>query len=86
MAASVRLLPAITRSSTKLLSDAYQCQMQVANVKPNAVCMDQEKSGSSTLQKQTICYTVGLAVRIFPATMRTFTKDAVLSEQGRGVA
>ena len=28
----------------------------------------------------------GLAVRIFPATMRTFTKDTALSEQGRGAA
>jgi len=29
---------------------------------------------------------VGLAVRIFPATMQTFTKDTALSEQGRGTA
>ena len=28
----------------------------------------------------------GLAVQIFPATMRTFTKDKALSEQGRGTA
>ena len=35
--------------------------------------------------KKDICYTVELAVRIFPATMRTFTKDTALSEQGRGV-
>ena len=50
--------------------------------------MDEEKSGSSTLQKKMICYTVGLAVRIFPATMRAFTKDTVLSgaRQGRGMA
>ena len=48
--------------------------------------MDEEKSGSSTLQKKTTCYTVGLAVRIFPATMRIFTKDTALSEQGRGAA
>ena len=34
--------------------------------------------------KKTICYTDALAVRIFPATMRTFTKDTALSEQGRG--
>jgi hypothetical protein len=33
------------------------------------------KSGSSTLQKKTICKTAGLAVQIFPATTRTFTKD-----------
>ena len=50
--ARVRLLPAIMRSSTKFLSDAYQSQMQVASVKPNTVCMDEEKSGSSTLQKR----------------------------------
>ena len=50
--ARVRLLPATTRSSTKLLSDAYQSHMQVASVKPNTVCMDEEKSGSSTLQKR----------------------------------
>ena len=36
--------------------------------------------------KKDDCYTVGLAVRIFPATMRTFTKDTALSEQGRGAA
>ena len=37
LTASVRLLPAITRSSTKLLSEAYQSQMQVASVKPNTI-------------------------------------------------
>jgi len=84
--ARFRLLLATTRSSTKLLSDAYQSQMQGASVKPNTVCMDEEKCGSSTLQKKTICYTAGLAVRIFPATMWTFTKDMALSEQGRGAA
>ena len=78
LTASVRLLPAITRSSTKLLSDVYQSQMQVASVKPNIVT-DEEKSGSSTLQKDVL-----LPFRIFPATMRIFTKDAALSEQGRG--
>jgi hypothetical protein len=36
--ASIRLLPAITRSSTKFLSDAYQTQMQVAGVIPNTDC------------------------------------------------
>ena len=46
--------------------------------------MDEEKSGSSTLQKKTICYSVGLAVRIFPATMRTFTKDTALWESRAG--
>ena len=50
--AGVRLLPASTRSSKKLLSNAYQSQKQVASVKPNTVFMDEEKSGSSTLQKR----------------------------------
>jgi len=63
--AGVRLLPATTRSSKKLLSDAYQSQMQVASVKPNTAFMDEEKSGSSTLQKKAICYTVGPAVGYF---------------------
>jgi len=63
----------------RLLSEAYQSSSQRSI--PTTV-----KSGSSTLQKKTICSTVGLAVRIFPATTRTFTKDTVLSEQGRGVA
>ena len=33
-----------------------------------------------------ICYNVGLAVRIFPATLRTFTKYTALLEHGRGTA
>ena len=37
-------------------------------------------------KKKKICYTVGLAIRIFPATMWTFTKDTALWEQGRGAA
>jgi len=48
----IRLLPATTRSSTKLLSDEYQSQMEVASVKPNTVCMDEEKNDSSRLQKR----------------------------------
>ena len=36
----------------RLLSDAYQSQMQVASVKPNTVCHGRGKSGSSTLQKR----------------------------------
>jgi len=36
----------------RLLTEAYQSQMQVASVKPNNIVMDKEKSGSSTLQKR----------------------------------
>jgi len=85
LTASVRFLPAITRSSTKL-SEAYhlRCRWSVWNQTP--FVMDEDNSDGCTLQKKTICYTVGLAVRIFPATMRTFTKDTALSEQGRSAA
>ena len=61
-----------------------RCRWPVWNQTP--FVMDEENSGSSTLQKKMISYTVGPAVRIFPATMRTFTKDTALSEQGRGAA
>jgi hypothetical protein len=71
-----RLPRGVTR---RLLSEAYQSSSQRSI--PTAV-----KSGNSTLQKKTICLTVGLAVRIFPATTRTFTKDTALSEQGRVAA
>jgi hypothetical protein len=63
----------------RLLSEAYQSSPQRSI--PTTV-----KSGSGTLQKKTICWTAGLAVRLFPATTRTFTKDTALSEQGRGAA
>ena len=43
------------------------------------------KSGSSILQKYAVLI-AGLAVRIFPATTRTFTKDTALSEHGRRAA
>ena len=62
----------------------FRCRLPVWNQTP--FFMDEEKSGSSTLQKKTICYTVGLAVRTFPAIMRTFTKDTALSKQGSGAA
>ena len=61
-----------------------RCRWPMWNQTP--FVMDEEKSGSSTLQKKTICYTVGLAVRIFPATMPTSTKDTALSEQDRDAA
>jgi hypothetical protein len=57
----------------RLFSDAYQSSSQRSI--PTTV-----KSGSSTLQKKR------LAVRVFPATTRTFTKDTALSEQGRDAA
>ena len=86
LTASVQVLPAITRSSTKLLSDAYQSQMQVASVKQNTVYHEWGKRVVAAHYKKDDLLHVGLAVRIFPVTMRTFTKDTALSEQGRGAA
>jgi hypothetical protein len=51
----VLLLPATTRSSTKVV-----------------------------IRSIPFCWTVGLAVRIFPATTLTFTKETALSENDRG--
>jgi len=82
--ARVRLLPATTRSSTKVrripVSDAGgQCETKhrLSRARKRVVAAH---------YKKTICYTVGLVVRIFPAIMRTFMKDTALSEQGRGAA
>ena len=81
--ARVRLLPATTRSYTKFLSVAYQSQMQVASVKPNTVCHGRGKGWQQHTTKKDDLLHRGLAVRIFPATIRTFTKDTALSEKGR---
>ena len=70
----------------RLLSDAYKSQMKVASVKPNTVCHGRGKEWQRYTTKKTICYTVGLAVRIVPTIMRTFTKDTALSEHGRDAA
>jgi hypothetical protein len=61
-----------------------RCRWPVWNQAP--FVRDKEKSGSSTQQKRPSVNTVGLAVQIFPAATRTFTKDTALSEQGRGTA
>ena len=76
----------VSRSSYQTHTNC-RCRWPVSNQTP--FVMDKEKSGSSTLQKKkTMCYTVGLAVRIFPATIRTFTKDTgtVGAWQGRCMA
>ena len=83
LTACVRLLPATTRSSTKVvirripISDAGgQCETK------HRLSWTRKRVVATHYKKDT----VGLAVRIFPATMRTFTKDKALSEQGRGAA
>ena len=83
--ARVRLLPANTRGSTKVIrrmpiSDAggqFETKRRLSWTR---------KRVAETHYKKTLCSSVGEAVRIFPATMRTSTKDTALSEQGRGAA
>jgi hypothetical protein len=77
--ARVRLLPATTRSSTKIFIRS------ISNLLTTIHTYDCKEWYQHTTKK-TICQTVGLAVRIFPATTRTYTKDTALLEQGRGTA
>ena len=62
------------RVPQRFLSEAYQSSSQWSI--PTTL-----KSGSSTLQKRRSVKTVGLAVRIFPATTWTLTKDTALSSR-----
>jgi hypothetical protein len=61
---------------------SLKCRWPLCNQTP--FVMDEEKSGSRTLQKRQLHYWT--RIRIFPAIMRTFTKDTALSEKDRGVA
>ena len=86
LTASVGLHPAITRSSTKLLSEAYQSQMQSGQCETkHRLSWTRKRLVAAHYKKDDLlhCWT---SSRIFPATMRTFTKDTALSEQGRGAA
>ena len=78
-----RLPRRVPRSSYQMHTN-LRCRWPVWNQTP--FVMDEEKSGSSTLQKKDDLLHCGLAVRIFPATMQTCTKDTALSEQGRVAA
>jgi hypothetical protein len=57
-----------------------------------ATCQCSASSGyhaefhKASYQKHTDLLTVGLAVRIFPATTQTFMNNTALSENGRGMA
>ena len=83
--ARVRLLPATTRSSTKVIrripisGAGGQCETK------HRLSWTRKRVVAAHYKKDD-CYTIGLAVRIFPATMQTFTKDTALSEQGWGAA
>jgi hypothetical protein len=84
LTASFRLLPATTWSSTKVvitripISDAGgKCETKhpLSWTRKGVIAAHYKKDD-----------TVGLAVLIFPATMRTFTKVTALSGHGRGAA
>ena len=84
--ARVQLLPSTSRSSTKVVirripvSDAGgQCETK------HRLSWTRKRVVAAHYKKDDLV-TVGLAVWIFPATMRTFTKDTALSKQGRGAA
>ena len=81
-----RLLPATTRSSTKVVIRRIPISAAAGQCETKQRLLWTRKRVVAAHYKKTICYTVGLAVRIFPATMRTFTKDTALSEHGRGAA
>ena len=84
--ARVRLLPATTRSSTKVvigsipISDAggrCETKQRLSWTRKRVVTAHYKKGDLLN------CWTT---VRIFPATIRTFTKNTTLSEHGRGAA
>jgi hypothetical protein len=64
------------------------CRPETAYGRPARVRLLHATTRISTkvIRSISIRYTVGLAVRIFPATTRTFTKDTTLSENGRDAA
>ena len=86
--ARIRLLPATTRSYTRIVISSItisaaggQCEikLRLSWTRKRVIAAHYKKKKDELL-------TVGLAVRIFSATTRTFTKDTALSEHGRGVA
>jgi hypothetical protein len=86
--APIRLLPAATRRSTKVvirtpISDAAgQCETKrLLWTRKRVVAAHYKKK-----KKRDDMLNCWIAVRIFSATMRTSTKDTVLSEHGRGAA
>ena len=84
--ARVRLLQAITRSSTEVVIRRIRISEAGGQCETKYRLSWTRKGAVAAHYKKKICYTVGLTVRIFPATMRTFTKDTALSERGRGAA
>ena len=84
--ARFRLLPATKRSSTKVVIRRIPVSYAGGQFETKHRLSWKRKRVIVAHYKKTICYTVGLAVRIFPATMRNYTKDMALSEQGSGAA
>jgi len=82
--ARFRLLPATRRSSTKVIIRRIPVSDAGSQCETKHRLSWTRKRVVAAHYKKTVSFTVGLAVRTFPAIMRTFTKDTALSEQGRG--
>ena len=84
LSARIRLLPATTRSSTKIISIPISDAGGQSETKQRLSWT--RKKVVAAHYKKTICWTIELAARIFSATARTFTKDTALSEHCRCAA
>ena len=84
--ARVRLIQATMRSFTKVVHRSVPISDAGGQCETKHRLSWTKKRMVAAHYKKTISYTVGLAVRIFPATMRTLTKDTALSEHGWGAA
>jgi hypothetical protein len=79
--ARVRLLLATTQSSTKTVIRSIQILLTMIHTYD---CKEWQQH--TTKKKRRCVKLLRLAVRIFPASTRTFTKNTALSERGRGAA
>jgi hypothetical protein len=83
--ARVRLPPATTRSSTKVIRSIPISDAGGQFETKRRLSWTRKRVGAAQYKKDDLL-NFGLAVRISPATMRIFTKDTALSEHGRGAA
>ena len=84
--ARVRLLPATTRCFTKVVTRSISISDASGQCENKQRWSWTRKRVAAAHYKKDDLSNCWLAVRIFPATMRTFTKDTALSEHGRGAA
>ena len=85
--ARVRFLPAITRSSTKLLSDAYQSQMQVASLEKKPFAWTRKRLEAAHYKKDDLlhCRTSSSDISGYHSDIHE-RHGTVGAGQGRGMA